>query len=253
MKKMKKSTKVIIAIVIIAVILVIVFTPWPSSTNTPSNNTSVNQAQLPQLPQQNQTPQNHTPSGTGASCPSDYGDVNTSEFMWNNMSWSFENNEGSTFYKTTLSFLERNGRDPLTAVLTLRKNPNKTESLSNITKMPKNITYVAYDNSAMECKDTMLSTVETGYFLGLSGIEAKGVVTDPARSKDPEFVKDCSDASENVTVIVIQKKAACQGVSESNNCIIIDAGNDCKILEAVESYILNMIKLGIAKGTIKAV
>jgi len=255
--KKKKATKIIIALVIIALVLVIVFVPWPSFSGPASNvsnqsdNASLLLNETPSLPGNDSAPAN---TETSESCTLDYEAENASEVVWNNLTWSPEEKGNETLYKTALIFSDRNGLSPINVFVYLHKNPAKTGALANVTAMPKNATYVSYDNSAMECDDTLLASTEMGYFMGLLGISAKGAITDPSKSKDPEMIKSCKDANENVTVVVVQKtSASCNPMArEEGNCIIVDAGSSCNIVEAAEGYILSLIKTGMAEGKIRA-
>jgi hypothetical protein len=173
-------------------------------------------------------------------------------FSWNNISWTTKEEGNSTTYNAVLTFAERNDLPSVKTDYILRNNPFKIENISsNITRMPGKITYVSYDSSMAKCNNTMLSAIQTGYFLGLLGINATGAVTS-AEGNNTVEVKTCKDANENATVIVIQSTETCAPkITENGNCIVLDMGR-CYPVETSEKLILDFIKIGMAQGTIKA-
>jgi len=258
-KAMSMIAKVSIIVAVVAIIAIIIFVPFPVS-QVPENGGS-------QEPAGNETISAGNGTGTAGNNASTYNNTESIEsctyaepeiseqasFSWHNLTFNTKTKDNTTTYSTTLKFEERNGLQSIVTYISLRKNPLAIENVSaGITKMPLNNTYVSYDNSAIQCDETMLAAAELSYFLGLMGLDVKQASTSSSdlSHPDPERVKTCADANENTTVIVLQSKACRPEIKEEGNCMVIDGGK-CKTLSAVERAILNLVEVGISEGAIK--
>lgn len=242
--KIKKPVKIAIwAISIVIILGALLFAAFLVSENSQP-------AEQAESQQGNQTQASEPQPGQ---CEFKLEEPNVSgSFECNDITWTIEEEEGSILYTTPLRFTDRGNFPDVRTDYALRNNPLKINSISsNITKLPSEITYVSYDSSMSKCNNTMLGAIQTGYFLGLMGINATGTVTEDEENRGVE-AKTCDDASENVTVIVIQSKETCEPkITEYGNCIVMDMAK-CYPAEVAEKLILDFIRLGIEQGKIEA-
>lgn len=256
---MKKSGKkqVFIAAAVLMLIASVFFISGCGKQGAPANQTQTNATSQNNTPQTNYTNQTTPPvqQNTSNQCDLVLGTVKdiTVPFRWHDMLWKGEL-EGNTtvIYKTEIDVKERNGLVTGKFILTQRNNPLRLENISsNITGMPGKKAFISYDSSATKCPNTIIAGSELGTFLGILGIDAKGAVTSIKDASSPSQVKTCANADGNTTIFILKNSGCNPGITQEGNCITIDAGKKCYVVETTERAIIDMIELGAKKGIIK--
>jgi hypothetical protein len=256
-KKGGKTAK--ITICIIAALILIFAGLFAAFLISEHKTAPVNQTEANTTNQNNTPAANNTPpaqQNTSNPCSFTLGTVNDliAPFRWHTLTFrgTTEGNSTTVTYSTIFYVNERNGLVEGNFIATQRNNPFRIENISsNITEMPGKKAFISYDSSASKCPNLIIAGMELGTFMGILGTDSKGAVTSIKDASSPDQVKTCTNADENTTIYILKSGGCDPGITQEGNCVTIDAGKKCYIVETAERAIMNMIELGMKQGTLK--